>query len=128
MRKSTVIAMIFGLIFVIGATQVSAGNGSGSWGIFNFFQWQRDADDDGIPNGQDEDYVRPQDGTGFKSMFGFGSGNEATSGEGDGDGVQNEYNHRYIYRYNQVEGDMLRDQDRLGDKTRLRLHDGSCDD
>lgn len=26
--------------------------------------WMQDADGDGIPNGLDEDYVRPQDGTG----------------------------------------------------------------
>jgi hypothetical protein len=28
--------------------------------------FQRDADGDGIPNGQDEDYVRPRDGTGYQ--------------------------------------------------------------
>jgi len=37
-----------------------------------------DADNDGIPNGQDPDFVRPQDGSGAgkgKGMKGQGSGN-----------------------------------------------------
>jgi len=126
MRKTTVIAIIFGLAFLMGASQVSAGNGSIFGGVFNFFQWQRDDDGDGIPNCEDEDYVRPQDGTGYKSHYGFGDGDSGTFGEGDGTQVQNEYNNRHNYRYNETEGDMLRDRDFSRDKTRSRLQDGSC--
>ena len=92
MRKTTVIAVIFGLAFLMGATQVSAGNGSMFGGFFNFFQLQNDADGDGIPNCQDEDYVRPQDGTGFKYFHGTHNGDSGTCGEGDVTPVQNEYN------------------------------------
>ncbi len=70
--------------------------------------WMQDADGDGIPNGQDPDYVRPLDGTGnqykrgarptaagstwswqwqwrdlFNGAFGFGPG----TGTGDCDGT-----------------------------------------
>jgi len=43
-----------------------------------------DADGDGIPNGQDADFVRPQDGTGSKNMFGKSSGKK---GLGSGTGI-----------------------------------------
>jgi hypothetical protein len=40
-------------------------------------QWnlERDADGDGIPNGIDEDWVPPQDGTGYQNRPGDYSGN-----------------------------------------------------
>ena len=61
-----------------------------------------DADGDGIPNGLDEDYVKPEDGTGIKYAWGqsdelfghFGEGEMAgntvmnTYGPGDGTGEQ----------------------------------------
>lgn len=34
--------------------------------------WMQDADGDGIPNGQDPDYLRPQDGTGSQYRRGAG--------------------------------------------------------
>ena len=40
----------------------------------------QDADGDGIPNAQDPDYVRPQDGSGA----GYGSGTAAGTGTGTG--------------------------------------------
>lgn len=48
-----------------------------------------DIDGDGIPNGQDPDYVRPQDGTGQKKMYGKNSqttfgGNKYGPGKGTG--------------------------------------------
>lgn len=51
-----------------------------------------DSDGDGIPNGQDADYVRPQDGTGQKNMKGKNSqiklgGNKYGPGDGTGTGV-----------------------------------------
>ncbi len=45
-----------------------------------------DADGDGIPNGQDADFVRPQDGSGSKNMFGKGSGKKGL-GTGNGTGI-----------------------------------------
>lgn len=43
-----------------------------------------DADGDGIPNSQDPDYVRPQDGSGSK----FGAGTGTGTGVCDGTGPQ----------------------------------------
>lgn len=52
-------------------------------GICDF---QRDHDNDGIPNCQDPDWKRPQDGTGYKNRFGRGSegqpGNRHHGGQG----------------------------------------------
>ena len=36
----------------------------------------RDHDNDGIPNGQDPDWNRPEDGTGYKNRFQKGSANQ----------------------------------------------------
>jgi hypothetical protein len=61
----------------------------------------RDADGDGIPNGQDPDWVKPQDGTGYLGGNGKGGGGGAPSAEAkggyayqltrdaDGDGIPN---------------------------------------
>ena len=48
----------------------------------------RDHDNDGIPNGQDPDWTKPQDGTG--SQFKNGNGNQ--NGNGRGNGNQNSGN------------------------------------
>ena len=45
-----------------------------------------DSDGDGIPNGQDDDYVRPTDGSG--SMNGNGNGGGTGTGDCDGTGPQ----------------------------------------
>jgi len=45
-----------------------------------------DADGDGIPNGKDPDFVKPQDGSGSKNMFGKGSGKKGL-GSGNGTGI-----------------------------------------
>lgn len=60
-----------------------------------------DADGDGIPNGLDPDYVRPEDGTGRQlghQMGEFGEGHQGPMGFGpNGDGVGQEglMGHRY---------------------------------
>lgn len=36
----------------------------------NGYQWEQDADGDGIPNGQDPDWQPPLDGTGFQHKNG----------------------------------------------------------
>ena len=45
-----------------------------------------DSDGDGIPNGQDPDYVKPKDGTGQKNQFGRGKG-ENKKGNMNGSGI-----------------------------------------
>lgn len=42
----------------------------------------RDHDNDGIPNGQDPDWARPKDGTGYKSGNGRGAQGGAAAGLG----------------------------------------------
>ena len=61
----------------------------------------KDADGDGIPNGQDPDWVKPADGTGYKEQYkkGAGAATDAADAKGgyayqlarddDGDGVPN---------------------------------------
>ena len=49
-----------------------------------------DDDGDGIPNGQDDDYVKPQDGSGKKAMNGKAYQNKVDKGGyGPGDGTGN---------------------------------------
>jgi hypothetical protein len=43
----------------------------------------RDYDNDGIPNGQDPDWTRPKDGTGYKSGNGRGGQGGAAAGLGN---------------------------------------------
>ena len=82
------IAAIAGLLLILGAGWAQAGeqtkvqsklrvrtlfmdqNGDG----INDFM--RDHDSDGIPNGQDPDWNRPEDGTGSKNRFQKGSANQ----------------------------------------------------
>ena len=65
MRKMITAAAIMLGIFVLAAPSVMAGEGRS---IFNFYQWLRDDDGDGIPNCLDPDYVRPEDGTGYGKL------------------------------------------------------------
>jgi hypothetical protein len=54
-----------------------------------------DADGDGIPNGQDPDYVKPEDGTGAQLRNGQGPGN----GNGVfGEGLANAFAHMHAYK------------------------------
>lgn len=96
----------------LGVTPASAGSGTGDG---HSFAWFRDADGDGIPNGLDDDWVRPEDCTGYQmkhrlGLFGIG----VFLGDGNG-GKQ------YRHRKNQPDepGDYLR--------IRLRSRDGSCE-
>lgn len=45
----------------------------------------RDHDNDGIPNGQDADWVKPKDGSGYKA--GQGKGGQGKNGQGAGLGA-----------------------------------------
>ncbi|HSA95483.1 MAG TPA: hypothetical protein VLJ16_05500 [Acidobacteriota bacterium] len=55
------------------------------------YRLQRDADGDGIPNGQDPDWVKPGDGTGYKAAHKIGKGSFRTgltaAGRASGTGV-----------------------------------------
>ena len=99
----------------IGVPQASAGTENGSTHNFN---WFRDADGDGIPNGLDEDWIRPLDGTGHQLGHGFGlllNGLFFGNIE-DGKIIRNQYRHRK--NRPETPGDCIRDQ--------KQLRDGSC--
>ena len=109
------------LLFVAFATPATeAANPFGKYfssGSYAFmYKWFRDFDGDGIPNGQDPDWVPPLDGSGYQSQHQNGS----VSGDPDG----YSYQHRYQYRYTIQE---KHDQLEGGDHLRIRLRDGSCD-
>ena len=90
MRRIVLIATVFAFVLTLGAVQVSADVKEHN----NCFKWLRDADGDGIPNCLDEDWVRPQDGTGYMLGNGFGlfPGIVLTAAGGD----KNQFNHHRV--------------------------------
>lgn len=110
MGRIVLIAILVTFAATLGAEQASAE----TKGLGNCFNWFRDDDGDGIPNGLDDDWIRPEDGTGYKMGHSFGpmpSLTLPTSGD------QNR--HQYRQRKNKPEesGDQLRARLRLGDQT-----------
>lgn len=118
MRRTALLAFLVGFAIVIGATDASAEGGKLRLSHFFNYEWFRDADGDGIPNCLDDDWTRPQDGTGYQDKHGAGSGNSnAMPGGPQGHGVsQNRYRHG------------SGNESWSGDQTRarLRLSDASC--
>lgn len=56
----------------------------------------RDADNDGIPNCMDPDWVRPEEGNGYKHKHGY----KHRSGNGVHNGGENNFNYCYNYLWN----------------------------
>jgi hypothetical protein len=111
MRKATTIALALMLLLVIGSAESMAsgpfgpkGDGTGNAFAY-FYQWLRDSDGDGVPNGLDPDWVRPEDGTGYGRHNGDGDGCGDCEGayerdrdrdrdnEGSGAMTRNSYSH-----------------------------------
>ncbi|MGD8414811.1 MAG: hypothetical protein PVF33_11290 [Candidatus Latescibacterota bacterium] len=109
MNRILLVLLAAAVAVTIGAPQTHAGTGNGDGHNYN---WLRDDDGDGIPNGLDEDWLRPLDGSGYQMKYGFG---------GPFDGL-------YLIAFD--EGKLLRKQYRYrydpsedgGDRTRLRIH------
>ncbi len=115
MRRTLLVAAILGLAVLVGAPSAMAGDGKGS-GWAHAFNWFRDADGDGIPNGLDPDWVRPYDGDGYQNGNRFRVGEQsATDGGGD------EYRNRYRY---EIQTCINPESD--GDRTRTRLRIQNC--
>ena len=111
MRKSTLTLLALLAIILMAAAVNAQGFGPGTGdGTCNFIDEDGDgfndlapdADGDGIPNGMDPDYVRPEDGSGAQHRYGqlgqvdglekgFGSGDMAGKGNGNGTGGGNGY-------------------------------------
>jgi hypothetical protein len=116
MNRIVFVLAVLGLIVAIGIPEASAGTGDGSSHSFN---WLRDDDGDGIPNGLDDDWTRPLDCNGYQMKHGFGTlvtGFYVFSTE-DGNVVRNQHRHR------------KNPADSGGDRTRTQnqLRDGSCE-
>jgi hypothetical protein len=111
MRRIIFILGMVAFVVTLGSSAASAGDGSGG------FAWLRDNDGDGIPNGMDDDWVRPADGTGYMMKHRFGASFVGPSGKSNGGYF---YQNQNRQRRNPCEtrGDCL--------GIRLRLQDGSC--
>ena len=118
MRNALMLGAAALLLVVFATPAAEAGNPFGSFfttSSYSFmYKWLRDFDGDGIPNGQDEDWVPPEDGTGYQNQ------NQNQTGDNDpaNDGEQNQYRYKKLQKRHQLEN---------GDLDRLRLRDGSCD-
>jgi hypothetical protein len=115
MSRILLILLVLAISMAVGVPQASAGTGNGD---SHSYKWLRDADGDGIPNGLDEDWVRPLDGSGHQMKYGFGSPLNGLFLVSFSDG--NLLRKQYRYRYDP--------SDPVGDGIRLReqLRDGSC--
>ncbi|MDI6780472.1 MAG: hypothetical protein QME25_09895 [Bacteroidota bacterium] len=72
------------VVFLFASTDANAQTAKGGKGTKGFV----DLNGDGIPNGKDPDFVKPQDGTGRKMMNGKNAKN-GKGGFGPGDGTGN---------------------------------------
>ena len=105
MVRIACLVAVFIFAMTLAAPQASAGSGPGQ-GFGYYFQWFRDADGDGIPNGLDDDWIRPGDGTGHQLKHG-NTGGDATALNTDGNVLRKQYRFRY---------------DPAGDGERLQIH------
>jgi hypothetical protein len=94
-RKLVFILTALAFTMSLGAAQASAGAGNGISNFFHF-EWLRDADGDGIPNCLDDDWERPQNGTGYGVKNGdclLSSGAAITGDDGKMTRTRNEHRH-----------------------------------
>jgi len=63
MVRIALLIAAFMCALTLGVSEASAGADPG---FGHYFQWFRDDDGDGIPNGLDDDWIRPKDGDGYK--------------------------------------------------------------
>jgi len=68
MSRILFVLAVLALVTAIGVPQASAGTGNGS---AHGYKWFQDDDGDGIPNGLDDDWAPPQDGSGFQWKHGL---------------------------------------------------------
>ena len=93
MRRILLIVSVVAFVMTLGVVPASADNdGSG-----HSFSWFRDADGDGIPNGIDEDWIRPEDGMGYMLRHSFGTFLSVALTAG-GDKVQHKHHLQYQKR------------------------------
>lgn len=86
MKRVVMLTVMMSFVLALSAMAQTNGNGNGTMNQFNHrYQYLNDADGDGIPNGQDPDYVRPTcDSTGIGSRYQWGHRFANTIREGVG--------------------------------------------
>lgn len=113
MRKLVFILTVLAFTLSLGAVQ-SFADGGKALSFFNQFQWLRDADGDGIPNCLDDDWERPQNGTGYGKKNGSclltGGGPDVSGDDAKMTRTRKEYHH------NDGNPDGLHDRDRDRDR------------
>lgn len=110
---------------VIALATPAAMAGSGNDGSHAYaFNWARDDDGDGIPNGLDPDWVAPKDGSGYKGPFigpmliGPGNGTGYAYRNGDNVMTRTREHAQKQHESGRTLGDIIREH--------LRTRDGSC--
>jgi hypothetical protein len=116
MRRFACFIMVLAIAVAASASQASAQAGKG---LGHYFYWMFDDDGDGIPNGQDADWVRPLDGFGHQIKNGFSRALPGMVAAQDGNEINARYKQQYRKNPNGSLGDMLR--------IRLHLHTRDCE-
>jgi hypothetical protein len=124
MRQSLLIVLVLVTAIAVTAPLAWAGNGWGGTDDWGGFRWARDDDGDGIPNGQDPDWLRPKDGSGYGSPWTF-VGPMLLGSFGDSSQTRTRNEWRYMNRH---DSNALGDRLRLHERLQQRLRDGSCED
>ncbi len=93
MRRILLMVTVLAFAMTLGVVPASADND----GRGHSFSWFRDADGDGIPNGIDEDWIRPEDGMGYMLRHSFGTFLSLAMTAG-GDKVRHQYHLQYQQR------------------------------
>ena len=108
--------ILLAAVLIVVAAAVPAAHAGSAFG--HGFAWMNDHDGDGIPNGQDEDWIRPMDGTGYKYRHGAAAPFAHRNGT-------NPLGSTFRYG-NRNQGGNGTPSGTCPLKIRLRLRDGSC--
>lgn len=131
MKRMFILVAISALLMVVTTPVAEAANpmtsffvSCGAWS--HMYNWLQDDDGDGIPNGLDEDWIAPKDGTGYQHQHERDADEPGlTYADPEQPRYRNSYEMEYKWRKFQDPedpriGDLQRDRD--------RLRDGSCND
>jgi hypothetical protein len=111
MRKLVFVLITLVFTLSLGAAQASADVGK-DFSYFFHFQWLRDADGDGIPNCLDDDWERPQNGTGNGIKNGGCLPTDGLQVVTDGEGAMTKNQKKYRNKGGSSDGQHDRDRDR----------------
>jgi hypothetical protein len=109
--------LLAAVVIAVAATAPAAHAG---FAFTHGFAWVNDHDGDGIPNGQDEDWIRPMDGSGYKFRHGQAGLTGARRGPAASGGA---FQYHHQNRFKSGPGSQ---SGTCPLKVRLRLRDGSC--